>query len=116
MPLTQNAPREPGCSGFGAILVTLPSTIVSKEPQSAEHSQQVLGTISVADRFEGRTFIAISSRVRRLYACNTSASGTWHIQRLESRGCTGSITMMSPVGEFRGGGALLTAVPAHQEF
>src|SRR3954454_14220782 len=85
MPLTQNAPREAGCSGFGAILVTLPSTIVSKEPQSAEHSQQVLGTTSVAGRLEGRTFIAISSRVPRLYACNTSASSTLHIQPLEPR-------------------------------
>ena len=85
MPLTQNAPREAGCSGFGAILVTLPSWIVSREPQSAEHSQQVLGTISVAGRLEGRTFIAISSRVPRLYGCNTSASGTLHIQPLEPR-------------------------------
>src|SRR5712671_2395024 len=61
MPLTQNAPREPGCSGFGAILVTLPSSMVRNEPHSAEHSQQVLGMISFAGRFEGRTFIAISS-------------------------------------------------------
>jgi len=53
MPLTQNAPREPGCSGFGAILVTLPSSMVRNEPHSAEHSQQVLGMISFAGRFEG---------------------------------------------------------------
>src|SRR4051794_27240927 len=58
MPLTQNAPREPGCCGFGAILVTLPSSMVRNEPHSAEHSQQVEGTISLAGRAEGRTFIA----------------------------------------------------------
>src|ERR1044072_9677511 len=74
MPLTQTAPREPGCSGFGAILVTLPSSMVRNEPHSAEHSQQVLGTISFAGRIEGRTFIAISS-VPRLYAGNAGASG-----------------------------------------
>src|ERR1044071_1366990 len=61
MPFTQNAPREPGWAGFGAILVTLPSSMVRNEPHSAAHSQQVLGTISAAGRFEGRTFIAISS-------------------------------------------------------
>src|SRR6266704_828259 len=61
MPLTQNAPREPGCAGFGAILMTLPSAMVRSEPHNAAHSQQVLGTISVAGRFEGRTFIALSS-------------------------------------------------------
>src|SRR4051812_31875453 len=59
MPLTQKAPREPGCAGFGAIFVTLPSSMVRSEPHSAEHSQQVEGTISRAGRL-GRTFIARS--------------------------------------------------------
>src|SRR3954468_7690554 len=61
MPFTQNAPCEPGCSAFGAILITLPSWMVRNEPHSALHSQHVLGTISVGDRFDGRTFIATSS-------------------------------------------------------
>src|SRR6476659_3447122 len=61
MPLTQNAPCEPGCSGLGAILVTLPASMVSSEPHNAEHSQHVLGTVSVATTVEGRTFIAKSS-------------------------------------------------------
>src|SRR5687767_6925751 len=61
MPLMQNAPREPGCSGFGAIFVTLPSSMVRSEPHSAEHSQHVLGTISFAGRSEGRTFIALKA-------------------------------------------------------
>src|SRR5262245_55479299 len=74
MPLTQNAPRDPGCSGLGAILVTLPFSTVSNEPHSAEHSQQVLGTVSVAATFEGRTFIAITSFDRMLHARNRSAS------------------------------------------
>src|SRR3954452_8813813 len=60
MPFTQNAPCEPGCSAFGAILITLPSWMVRNEPHSALHSQHVLGTISVGDRFDGRTFIATS--------------------------------------------------------
>src|SRR5215475_14190325 len=52
MPLTQNAPLECGCCGFGATLVTRPSATVTSEPQHTEHSQQVLGnTPSVVGRF-----------------------------------------------------------------
>src|SRR4051812_35601582 len=86
MPLTQNAPREDGCTGLGAILVTLPSSIVSNEPHKAEHSQQVLGTVSVADTFEGRTFIVICPRVLQ---CHTGATGA------QAAGCRSSAFVFS---------------------
>src|SRR3954447_13316434 len=81
MPLTQNAPREDGCAGLGAILLTRPSSIVSNEPHNAEHSQHVLGTVTVADTFEGRTFIAISSCASMLHRRSRSASRRLQRQR-----------------------------------
>src|ERR1044071_7431684 len=81
MPFTQNAPREPGWAGFGAILVTLPSSMVRNEPHNAAHSQQVLGTISAAGKFEGGTFIAISScgpKAIRVQFERKQDSARWH--------------------------------------
>src|SRR5262245_31691474 len=75
MPLTQKAPREPGCSGLGAIFVTLPPSTVSNEPHSAEHSQHVLGTVVVPVIFGGRTFIAIASCAAMRYPRAGSAGG-----------------------------------------
>src|SRR4030081_448697 len=106
MPLTQNAPREPGCLGFGAIFMTLSSWVVRSEPHSAAHSQQVLGTIfvaaSFADRFEGRTFIAISSCRPRLYGCNASASGD---------SARGEVAQGGRIRQYSGGLNLLHKLP-----
>ncbi len=43
IPLTQNAPLEPGCAVLGAIFATMPFSTVSNDPQMVPHSQQVLG-------------------------------------------------------------------------
>ena len=44
MPLTQNAPFEPGWSKLGPTRVTAPSSSVTSAPQRVLHSQQVVGT------------------------------------------------------------------------
>src|SRR5262245_17659666 len=74
MPLTQNAPREPGCAGLGAILVTLPSSMVRNEPHSAEHSQQVLGTISAEWMLMAPRLYARDARASRIYFGRGSGS------------------------------------------
>ena len=43
MPFTQKAPSDAGCSGLGDTRVTRPSSTVTRDPQWALHSQQVLG-------------------------------------------------------------------------